>query len=289
MAITVNGTNIENSVIEKEIERLRPDYEKSVPAQKPEMVRFHLLDQAKKNLIDRVLISQASKDQGPDVSAKKLEEVYSGIIKQNGGEKKFLEKYKLKIEDIPGVKNDLEHQLKHEGLINSVTEDSEVSLDEAKDFYEKNPKQFIKSGRVMASHIVANVDDKQSKERALEVIQQAKEKLEAGDAFKEVAEKFSSCPSKGGSLGWFPRGQMVQEFEDVVFKMEIGQRSDVFLTPFGYHIAIVEDKEEDMPIPFDEVKDRLLSQLKMNNAQSKMEKFVQKLRENATIKEHGSQ
>ena len=133
MSITVNGTNIENSVIEKEIERLRPDYEKSVPAQKPEMARFHLLDQAKKNLIDRVLISQASKDQGPDVSAKKLEEVYSGIIKQNGGEKKFLEKYKLKIEDIPGVKNDLEHQLKHEGLINSVTEDSEVSLDEAKD------------------------------------------------------------------------------------------------------------------------------------------------------------
>jgi parvulin-like peptidyl-prolyl isomerase len=285
MAVIVNGTRIENSVIEKEVERLRPEYEKNVPAQKPEIARFHLLDQAKKNLLERVLISQESEANGPEIHVERVNAVYNNVIDKNGGEKKFLKKYNLKVEDVPMVKKDLEHQLRHEELINQVTSGSDVNDDEAREYYDKNGAEFIKSGRVKASHIVANIDEKQTEAAAREIIEKARKQLELGNDFSAVAKKYSSCPSKGGSLGWFPRGQMVQEFEDVVFSQEVGTTSDIFRSPFGYHIALVEEREEDETIPFEQIKDRLKSHMKMLKAQGKMEVFVNELRKKATIRE----
>lgn len=285
MAVIVNGTRIENDVIEKEVERLRPDYEKNVPAQKPEMARFHLLDQAKTHLIERVLLSQESNENAPEISSEAVAQMYNKVTQQSGGEKQFLKKYKLSEKDIPAVKKDLEHQLKHEALIDSVTSGSEPSESEVDEYFQLHAKQFAIPGRVKASHIVANIDDKQDEAEAKKIISEALRELESGKEFSEVARKYSSCPSKGGSLGWFPRGQMVQEFEDVVFEQQVGTYSHIFLSPFGYHIALVEDREEDNVPEFAEIKERLFSQIKIANAQKKMKAFIDELRSKAEIVE----
>ena len=59
-----------------------------------------------------------------------------------------------------------------------------------------------------------------------------------GTDFSYLARQYSDGPSgpKGGKLGRFARGQMVPEFEKVVFKLKPGLVSDVVETPFGYHI-----------------------------------------------------
>lgn len=58
--------------------------------------------------------------------------------------------------------------------------------------------------------------------------------------FAEAAASHSSCPSseQGGSLGGFVRGQMVPEFENVAFALEPGAVSEVFETPYGFHIVL---------------------------------------------------
>lgn len=58
--------------------------------------------------------------------------------------------------------------------------------------------------------------------------------------FEEAAANHSSCPSSqhGGSLGAFPRGAMVPEFEEVAFALEPGEISQVFETPYGFHIVL---------------------------------------------------
>jgi len=64
-----------------------------------------------------------------------------------------------------------------------------------------------------------------------------------GMDFAEVAKARSICPSakKGGDLGWFWRGQMVKEFENVVFSTNKGEISKPFKTQFGWHIVKVVD------------------------------------------------
>ena len=65
-----------------------------------------------------------------------------------------------------------------------------------------------------------------------------KERINAGEDFSEVAQAHSSCPSKaqGGDLGEFGPGMMVKEFEDIAFKLQIGEISEPVKTEFGYHI-----------------------------------------------------
>jgi len=83
--------------------------------------------------------------------------------------------------------------------------------------------------KIRTSHILV---EKQS------LVLKVKEELKAGGDFATLAKKYSTCPSgkRGGDLGVFGRGQMVKEFEEVAFALEVGQMSEPVKTQFGYHI-----------------------------------------------------
>lgn len=65
-----------------------------------------------------------------------------------------------------------------------------------------------------------------------------KKEIENGADFAEMAKKHSTCPSgkQGGSLGEFGPGEMVPEFDRVVFKAEVGKVHGPVKTQFGYHL-----------------------------------------------------
>lgn len=68
--------------------------------------------------------------------------------------------------------------------------------------------------------------------------------IEAGTDFAEVAREHSQCPSgrQGGDLGEFSPGQMVKEFDEVVFSGEIGKVLGPVQTQFGYHLIEVTNR-----------------------------------------------
>ena len=74
-----------------------------------------------------------------------------------------------------------------------------------------------------------------------------KARVAAGEEFAALAKEHSSCPSgqSGGSLGQFNQGQMVPEFDAVIFSDHpIGEVSDPIKTQFGYHLIVVEQRME---------------------------------------------
>jgi len=78
-------------------------------------------------------------------------------------------------------------------------------------------------------------------------INEVRSRLQKGEDFSRLARQYSEdgSASGGGDLGYFTRGQMVKEFEDVAFNTGINEVSGIIKTQFGYHIIRVTDKTED--------------------------------------------
>jgi peptidyl-prolyl cis-trans isomerase D len=118
-----------------------------------------------------------------------------------------------------------------------VPPDSDIA-----DYYKRNLKsQFTHPDMAHASHILIAVPDgasakqkEQAKAKAEDILKQLKKRAD----FKKLAAKYSDDKSNrldGGDLGWFPRGEMIQPFNDAVFSMKPGQMQ-IVETKFGFHV-----------------------------------------------------
>lgn len=72
-----------------------------------------------------------------------------------------------------------------------------------------------------------------------------KEILNKEITFEKAAKKFSKCPSgkQGGSLGTFSKGEMVKEFDRVVFTAELNRIVGPIKTEFGFHLIEVTNRK----------------------------------------------
>ena len=79
----------------------------------------------------------------------------------------------------------------------------------------------------------------------LEACEELKSQIEGGADFAEVAKANSKCPSgrSGGDLGEFGPGQMVKEFDEVVFSADVGTLQGPVKTQFGYHLLEVTSRQ----------------------------------------------
>ena len=79
-----------------------------------------------------------------------------------------------------------------------------------------------------------------------ETAESLKTEIEAGADFADVARQHSSCPSSndGGNLGEFGRGQMVPEFDTVVFSEAVGETHGPIKTQFGYHLIEITSRTD---------------------------------------------
>lgn len=84
--------------------------------------------------------------------------------------------------------------------------------------------------KAAARHILVN---------SCEECEKIKQAIANGSDFAEMAKIHSRCPSgkDGGNLGEFSPGQMVPEFDRIVFKEEVGKVHGPVKTQFGYHLV----------------------------------------------------
>ena len=106
-----------------------------------------------------------------------------------------------------------------------------------------NQKSEIEQMKIRHILISPNeiIDDQTAKQR----LEDARERLLAGEDFGELAKLLSDDPGStndGGELGWRGPGEFVPEFEQVAESMEIGEISEPFRTRFGWHILQVTDR-----------------------------------------------
>jgi hypothetical protein len=135
-----------------------------------------------------------------------------------------------------------------------------------------------------ASHIVKHINEQQSEEQARAGIEAALADLESGAAFAVVADRHSDCKDKGGDLGQFLAGTMVQEFEDAIRDLKPGQRTGIFRTPFGFHIAELRRKTPAGLLDLEEVQDDIERVLTKIEQHREYLRVVAELRTRADIR-----
>jgi parvulin-like peptidyl-prolyl isomerase len=121
-----------------------------------------------------------------------------------------------------------------------------VSEDEVNKYYEENKADFDTPVAIVARHIL--VPTKEEAELALE-------RIKKGESFETVAKEMSTdkiSAQKGGIIGPFRKGELVKEFEDVVFSLNKGEISEIVESPYGMHI-ITKVSEEKLPAVSEDV------------------------------------
>jgi peptidyl-prolyl cis-trans isomerase SurA len=96
--------------------------------------------------------------------------------------------------------------------------------------------------QVHARHILIRPSSEVSDEQARETLVELKQKIDNGEKFSVLASQYSEDPvskTQGGDLGWAGPGDFVGVFENVANSLEIGQVSEPFKSPFGWHILEV--------------------------------------------------
>ena len=273
MAILVNGERIEEDAIRQEAERMRPEYEKAFADEAAATRERRLQQWARENLIERRLLEQAARaDARPVLPA----DVETALAQAGRAEAPADDPFRAEVE----------LGLRGRRLLEEAGQGAPPPTDEAiRAFYQEHLEEFTLPERAHAAHIVKHVTPCKPPEVAEAALRQVHAQLQAEADFAELAAKHSDCPENGGDLGWFARGQMVEEFEKAVFAMKPGQVSDIFVTRYGFHIVKVFDVRPAGVASLSEVEGRIRARLAAEARNAAVEAYLDGLREKAKVEE----
>lgn len=158
-------------------------------------------------------------------------------------------------------------------------------LKKAQNSFEKSKTDYAQEEEVRAQHILLQVKPGATSEEDAKVlvkIQDLAKKAASGD-FGKLAAQNSEDPGskvKNGDLGFFGRGRMVKEFEDVAFTAPVGKVMGPVKTPFGYHLIKVTEKKAAQEANFEkqkiQVAQKLLAEEKLLVGMTVLEEAVSK-------------
>lgn len=178
---------------------------------------------------------------------------------------------------LPSWREELKESLIMEKLLEqAVYAMVSVSDAEVSDYFKANRDQFDRPAQVRARQIV--VADEAEGQEILGLLRQ-------GRPFAEVAEEYSLSPDaeQGGDLGFFGRGEMPPEFDEIVFDLPVKRLSDLVKSEYGYHIFLVEEKRSAKRLSKQEATDEIRSILESSKKEEVYLAWLQDMRARAVI------
>lgn len=288
--IKVNGQEIPKDAIEYELNRLIKFYvehgmtEDQIRKELP-VLRAKAEQQA---IGAKLLFDEAARLDVPvpeeDIDTR-IEEMKAEV----NGEKQFMEILKKRGTNVVELRNQIKVGRRVDKLIEKITSNvPEPSDADVETHFNEHASEYGKGEQVLAQHILITPksDSSDDKFEALGKIQQIRKRIEEGADFAQEAAAHSGCPSgkrSGGSLGWFSRGMMVKEFDEIAFSLPVNGLSDIVETQFGYHLIFKNDEEAASEPNLSEVFGQVRDFLRHVRRGEALSAYVDELREKARI------
>ena len=249
-AVQVNGEIIYADEIRARMSSMRAQAESSGQELSVEQ-RFELRRQAIEDLIDRLLMQQEARRLKLQPTDAEIEATLASVAPKYDGS----EGCRADAAD-PESREDIIARLMVDRLLARWFDNVRPpKIHEVREFYRQNPESFRSPELIAASHIVKHTRDGVDNGEAS--LAEVRASILAGEDFAAAAKRFSDCPENAGDLGYFPRGVMIDEFDEVAFTAPVGEVTAPFRTQFGWHIVLVRDRRPEGVCAFDEVSARI--------------------------------
>lgn len=258
----------------------------------PDQLKLMLADKQKnllRDLIDQSLLVQRGKDMGINVETeviKRLDQIrqQNKIASMEELEKKVTESGTSFEEFKSNIRNNL---LTQNVIQREVQSKIIVGHDEVEKVYNEHKKDFQRPAQVYLREIFISTEGK--KEAEIPELEKKAQGLLArvknSEDFAELARRYSdgTTAKTGGDLGMFEKGQLSKELEDVVFKLNRGQMTDVIHTKTGFLILRVEQRYEAGQQPLEKVEGEILNRLYYERTGPALREYLKTLREQSYV------
>ena len=251
VAATVNGTNIKEDTVTKQIMSARTSLDKTKDkdwaqyladqGQTPESYREAMI----RSYANQYLLTEAEKEYNITVTDEDVDKAWKDAAKSYDSEQAFEDVLKQIGYDKDTYKESLKSSLAQQKLKEAVAPAKDPTDDEIVKYLNDNLDTYNNAKR--SSHILIKVDSDASEEddaKAKATAQEALDKINSGElSFADAAKKYSEDSSKddGGDVGWDKLTTFVTEYQDALNNLQKGQVSGLVKSTYGYHIIMCTD------------------------------------------------
>ncbi len=290
----VNDQIITKSEFERSREQLRTEVQQQDPANAEKIIADRDKD-VLRDLIDQQLLLGRGKDLGITADTeliKKLDQMRKDMKLDTMEDlEKAATAQGVSFEDF---KNNIRTQIITQQVIGrEVGSKLTVSKEEEQQFYDQHKTEMAQPEEVKLSEILISTtpkgkespDDPQLLAAAKAKADDLLDQIKKGASFDDIAKKDSDGPSaqQGGELGFFKRGALAKELEDITFGMKPGDVSNVIRTKQGFIILKVTAHQQPGIPALSEVEGRVQDALYMQKLQPALRAYLEKLREDSFI------
>lgn len=285
MALIINGEEIDDEVVEGEFRNVKGHYERMLQVSCCER-DAEFRGYAKDNIVSRVLLNQAAQSRFPTVSDEDVTARLQKLIEEAGGETQFYLNIGMPYKDETVVRENVRGGVRLDKLLGEAygTEPdyTEAELQAA---YEKDQARYLTEELIRVAHITKGMQGAQSREEIYKQMRELRSQLQAGADFMALAEQQRSDDQQQIDLGWFKRGEFMEEFEVIAFSMNEGEISPVFTTQLGFHLCTVLGRKAPEAIPFAAVKEAVRQRLQEGFKDEKFNALLADLKKDAKIED----
>ena len=283
MPLTINGESIPPEILQEEFQNIKSHYERmarvSCCERDPEFRQY-----ARDNIIARVLLNQEAERRFPSIPEKDIAARVEALISEHGGRDQFFAATGLTPESEHLVHDDVRAGLRVDLLLREAwSPEPEPSPADLKAWYDAHLGEFMTPEEIRASHLFKQVEKSEDREAIYQFLRSLRSEARSGADFDALARTHTDKEDKLVDLGWFRRGDYMEEFDLIVFSLDEGEISPVFASHWGFHLAKVTGRRPPAPKPFDEVAPEIRDRILHDHRQEATRQLVASLRQSADI------
>ncbi len=191
---------------------------------------------------------------------------------------------------LSNYKHDLRRQLLRLRAVNQlVAPKVQVTEEDVRAKYDEMQRRSQSVSAVQLSHILFKLPDKPTEQQLAEAKEKAAKaitRVKNGESFEKVAQEISEddqTKATGGQLGWFQRGSIQPEWEQIVFSMDKGDVRGPVSGERGLHVFQVTEVKNNQLKPYAEMKEQLMRELRRREMDKQTQTWLEDLRKKAYI------